>query len=44
MIGIAAAVLISAILYNVYLQNRQYDVDITKEVITVIYKNEEGEN
>lgn len=44
MFGIAVAVLISAILYNVYLQNRQYDVNITEETVTIIYKNEEGEN
>lgn len=44
MIAIAAALLISAILYNIYLQNRQYDVDITEETVIVIYKNGEGEN
>lgn len=36
--GVVAIALIAAMLYNAYLQNRQYEVDITGEMTTIIYE------
>lgn len=44
LLGVVVAGLITAILYNVYLQNRQYDVEITAVQTIVIYETEEGED
>lgn len=43
-LGVMALALAAAVLYGVYLQERQYDVDITAKKTIVIYGSEEGEN
>lgn len=43
-LGVLMLALVAAVIYSVYLWERQQDVDITEEKTIVVYKTEEGEN